>query len=56
MATHPSILAWEIPWKETPGGLQSMGCTKESDMTETPTTWYVKYLLARNSMYKHDEL
>ena len=30
--------------------------TKESDTTETPTTWYVKYLLARNSMYKHDEL
>ena len=30
--------------------------TKESDMTETPTTGYVKYLLARNSMYKHDEL
>ena len=25
MATHSSILAWEIPWKEEPGGLQSMG-------------------------------
>ena len=25
MATHPSILAWEIPWEEEPGGLQSMG-------------------------------
>ena len=24
-ATHPSILAWEIPWTEEPGGLQSMG-------------------------------
>ena len=24
MATHPSILAWEIPWTEEPGGLQSM--------------------------------
>ena len=22
MATHTSILAWEIPWKEDPGGLQ----------------------------------
>ena len=21
MATHPSILAWEIPWTEEPGGL-----------------------------------
>ena len=24
MATHCSILAWEIPWTEEPGGLQSM--------------------------------
>ena len=23
MATHPSILAWRIPWTEEPGGLQS---------------------------------
>ena len=25
MATHSSILAWEIPWTGKPGGLQSMG-------------------------------
>ena len=25
MATHSSILAWEISWTEEPGGLQSMG-------------------------------
>ena len=25
MATHWSLLAWEIPWTEGPGGLQSMG-------------------------------
>ena len=25
MATNSSILAWEIPWAEEPGGLQSMG-------------------------------
>ena len=25
MATHSSILAWEIPWTEQPGGLQSLG-------------------------------
>ena len=24
MATHSSILAWEIPWTEEPGGLQSI--------------------------------
>ena len=33
MATHSSILAWEIPWMEEAGGLQSMrlqifGCYK----------------------------
>ena len=31
MPTHSSILAWEIPWTEEPGGLQSMGVAKESD-------------------------
>ena len=25
MATHSSILTWRIPWREEPGGLQSMG-------------------------------
>ena len=28
VATHPSILAWRIPWTEEPGGLQSMGSQK----------------------------
>ena len=28
MATHSSILAWEIPWTEEPGGLQSKGLQK----------------------------
>ena len=32
MATHSSILAWEIPWTEEPGRLQSMG-SRELDMT-----------------------
>ena len=30
LATHSRILAWEIPWTEEPGGLQS----KELDTTE----------------------
>ena len=25
MATHSSILAWEIPWTEAAGGLQALG-------------------------------
>ena len=28
--THSSILAWRIPWREEPGGFQSMG-SQESD-------------------------
>ena len=32
MATYSSILAWEIPWTEEPGRLQSME-SEESDTT-----------------------
>ena len=35
MATHSSILVWEIPWTEEPGGLQSTEL--QSDMTEHGT-------------------
>ena len=35
MATHSSILAWEIQWTEEPGGLQSM--RSQRDMTEQLT-------------------
>ena len=28
MTTHSSILAWEIPWTEEPGRLESMGFQK----------------------------
>ena len=38
MATHCSILAWEIPWTEEPDGLQSQGLQKSqtqfSDQTK----------------------
>ena len=36
MATHSSILAWEIPWTEELGRLQSMGSQ------ELDTTWRLK--------------
>ena len=32
--SHSSILAWEIPWTEEPGRLQSMRVTKDLDMTQ----------------------
>ena len=30
METHSSIVAWEIPWTEEPGGLQSMGSQSQT--------------------------
>ena len=38
MATHSSILAWEIPWTEEPGGLQPWGCKRLGHDLETKTT------------------
>ena len=35
MATHSSILAWEMPWTVEPGGATVHGVTKESDVTAT---------------------
>ena len=38
MATPSSVLAWEIPWTEEPGGLQSMGlCRIRHDSTHRYT-------------------
>ena len=39
MATHPSNLAWKIPWAEEPGEYNSPGSGKESDMTEQLSSW-----------------
>ena len=35
MTTHSSTSAWEIPWTEEPGGMQTMGSQKESYMIFT---------------------
>ena len=34
MATHSSILAWEIPWTEEPGRLQSMGLQSQTQLSD----------------------
>ena len=52
MATHSSILAWKIPWKEEPGGhgqrslvgYSLLGC-KELDMTEQLTHTHTVFLI-----------
>ena len=33
-ATHSSVLAWEIPWTEESGGLQSMGLQKSLNLSD----------------------
>ena len=38
MATHSSVLAWEIPWREEPGGPQSMGSQRVGPNLATITT------------------
>ena len=38
MATHSSILAWGISWREEPGGLQSMGLQKCQTVLSNETT------------------
>ena len=40
--THSSILAWEIPWTEEPGGLQSTGSQKVGH--DLVTTFLFDYL------------
>ena len=40
MGTHSSVLAWEIPWTEEPGGLQSMGAQRVTeDMAAYVFVW-----------------
>ena len=38
MATCSSVLAWEIPWTEEPGGLQSMGLQKRHHLATKQQT------------------
>ena len=40
MSTPSSILAWEIPWTEEPGGLQSMGSQRGGhDLATKQDSW-----------------
>ena len=36
MATHSSVLTWETPWTEEPGGLPSMGSQGDTTAHGTP--------------------
>ena len=37
MATHSNILAWEIPWTEEPGGLESMRSQSQTRLSDKHT-------------------
>ena len=48
MAIHSSILAWEIPWTEEPGGLQSMGSQRvKHDLATKEQQCYISLLTAQ---------
>ena len=55
MATRSSILAWEIPWSEEPGGLQSMrsqkGWKQPRDQT-TSAKMLLKYRIFCSSNFR----
>ena len=65
MATHSSILVWEIPWTEEPSGLQSIGsqrvrhdwvteCVHARAHTHTPTHTHTHSVyLPINYLYSH---
>ena len=53
MATHSSIHTWKIPWREEPGGLQSMGSHKNrSQLSDQVTTASTSVLKGSDSAIK----
>ena len=47
MATHSSTLAWEIPWMEEPGRLQSMRPQSLTQLSDFP--FFLSYPLNRKA-------
>ena len=41
MGIHSSIVAWEIPWIEEPGGLQSMGSQESNNEKSFGFIWKI---------------
>ena len=60
MATHPSILAWRIPWTEEPGMLQSMGLQRGGHnlviKMATPTMTRMLTLYKHGSCFVQDQI
>ena len=43
-ATHSSILAWRIPWREEPVGLQSTGSQSRTRLSEFTSLVFIRQL------------
>ena len=59
MATHSSILAWEIPWTEEPGRLQSIGSQRVGHnlVTKQQQIYMIHYHKTEYIVQKHyDEM
>ena len=55
MTAHSSTLAWEIPWKEEPGRLQSMGVAK-SRARLNDFTFIFHFHALENEMAAHSSI
>ena len=55
MATHSSILAWQIPWTEGPGGLQSMGSQRVGHSSVTKQQWMLQFLQRTGQPHHHQQ-
>ena len=55
MATHSSILAWEIPWAEEPGGLESMGSQRVGNYSEHEHSYVTHTLFLFSSIVNSRE-
>ena len=53
MATHSSILAWEIPWTEEPDGLQSTGSQRVRQYLVTEQQYIYIYVCVQVHTHTH---
>ena len=52
MAGHSSVLAWRIPWTEEPGGLQSMGSQRVTQLKQCSTHSLSQHITPSENMEK----
>ena len=56
MAPHSSILAWKTPWREEPGGLQSIGSQRVGhDLSDLAPHWTVAHQVPLSMEFSRQE-